>query len=454
MTIGIIELNDAGVRVGKVDQWDGDYSESPGLALIGKKDLLLGDAAMRQSRLHPVETNSLFWQRLSEEPLQLSNSQYRHHADLAYSHLLSLHQTIPDCDEIIFALPGSFTRQQMSLLLGIVSQCPFDAVGLVDSAVAASANHIRASSAIHLDLQLHQCIFTRMQADEQLKRTAVDVLGHCGLLGLRDRWAKAIADQFIDQARFDPLHSASSEQSLHDQLPDWLQQCVRNGEVFLEINGKHIKLTREQFVAAVRPVYRQIVGKATEMAGQQSQLLLSDRLAALPGLLEAFEQSVDALPATAVMEGIHSNIDAVKTGAEQLSFVQALPTATAPAQAVRRGEHPSAATPAQTRSKQPTHLLLGDTAYPLGDTNLYLDLEQQRLARAASAVGAHCSIHKQTDGITLFPLGGATFVINQGGASERRASDNCLLHCGDKVNLEGHGTAPFTLIEVADVNGS
>lgn len=459
MAVGIIELNDAGVRVSNADSRDADYSESPGVAVVARKDLLLGEAAMRQSRLRPVETNTLFWHRLSTDALPQQNNRYRHHADLAYSHLLALHQTIPECNEVVFALPGSFTRQQMSLLLGIVSQCPFEAVGLVDSAVAACAAHVKAATLVHVDLQLHQCVFTQMRADGQLQRTDIDVLRHCGFFALSEQWAKVIADQFIDQARFDPLHSATSEQSLYDQLPEWLQQCRSSGEVILEISGNSIKLTREQLVTAVMPIYRQIIAKAEQLAQPQSQLLIGDRLAALPGLTDAFNeglaQGAESLAASAVMQGIHNHIDVIKTGTEQLSYIQALPIASAPAEQSAGAE---AAIPQPNKEKpqgkRASHLLVGDTAHPLADTSLYVDLQNQRIGSDPGAINAHCSIRKQSDGITLLPHDGAAIKVNHGKANEQLASDNCLLHCGDSVSIAGSNAAPITLIEVLEANGS
>lgn len=463
MALGIIELNDAGIRVGKGEVGEGDYSESPGVALIGKKHLLLGEEAMRQSRLQPVETNSLFWQRLSDEPLPLPNSQFRHHADLAYSHLLHLHQTIPDCDEVIFALPGSFTRAQMSMLLGIVGQCPFDAVGLVDSAVAAGVSQARAGTSIHVDLQLHQCVFTQMRADGELSRSRVEILRNCGLFSLQDRWAKIIADEFIDQARFDPLHSATSEQSLYDQLPECLRQCEAKGEFFLEIAGKGIKLTRQQLVLAVEPIYQQMIDKAAlliDESGQaQGQVLVSDRLAALPGLLSAFSgkfgEAAESLPPDAVLRGIQNNIPAVKTGTEQLKFIQALPSRVPPASRTTETLPPEPpARESAALKKRATHLLIDDTAHALGDANLYVDLKTARVAREADGLKAQCWIRQQGKGVSLVPINGAAIKVNPGTESERLVSDNCLLHCGDSLSIDENNSRPITLIEVLDVNGS
>ncbi|MEX1032001.1 MAG: hypothetical protein WDZ30_01445 [Cellvibrionaceae bacterium] len=448
MTTGIIELNDAGIRVNAGGDWQ-LCAESPGVAVVNKQELLLGEDALRQSRLQPVHTNSLFWHRLSTEPLSLPNSRYRHHADLAYSHLLSLHQQIANCTEIIFALPGSFTRQQMSLLLGIVSQCPFDAVGLVDSAVAACAPHARGPSLIHVDLQLHQCVFTSIQADSQVQRTQVDVLPYCGLLALREQWAKVIADQFIDQCRFDPLHSAVAEQSLYDQLPEWLRQYHDNAELFLEIGGKSIKLPRELMASAVQPVYQRIVEKLTQFTAVPDQILLGDRLAAQPGLVDLFtaslDQKVQPLPASAVVKGVQANIEMIRTDADQLGFVQTLPKV---GSEMSVPETTSGSQAKKDISTAATHLLVGDKAYPFGATTLYVNLDTQHVTTDPTADNIHCGIRKQGDGIALLPHNGAKLRMN-----EQPVNDNCLLSRGDRVGLDSTPQV-LTLIKVIEGNGS
>lgn len=451
MTTGIIELNDAGVRVSSSEQPGRDFVESPGVAVLNRKDLLLGEAALKQSRLQPIETNTLFWHRLSAEPLALQNRQYRHHADLAYSHLLSLHEQIADCEEIIFALPGSFTRQQMSLLLGIVGQCPFDAVGLVDSAVAASAGYARTANLLHLDLQLHQCIFTRLQANGELRRQQVEVMPHAGLLTLRDRWAKAVADQFIDQSRFDPLHSAATEQSLYDQLPHWLEEFRKHGEVFIEVGSKTIKMVRQQLVDAVEPIYRQLITKAEQLAGPDTQILIGDRLATLPGLMESLTrnapQSAQALPATAVMEGIHEHLDVIRRPSSQISFIQALPL-----RADIQPPHEEAPAETSSATGEATHVLVGHRAWPLGEQTLHVDLRSGRVD-SKPGVNAHCSLHRQGAGIILVPHSSGLVRIRESEGKERVISDNSPLEVGDALTLPGAAHC-MRLIEVVGGNGS
>src|SRR5690606_3938723 len=199
---------------------------------------------------------------------------------------------------------------------------------------------------LHVDLQLHQCIFTRLRRDGgQIQREAVDVLPGGGLLQLRDQLAKAIADHFIDQSRFDPLHSAGTEQSLYDHLPGWIEQFRRESELFLEVADRHIKVQRRQLAAAVENIFRDMVAKAEQLSPTGSQILLGDRLAALPGLEQFFshhlpQRTITALGPEALQAGIRNNLDSIRKPSDQLTFVQSLPSAAPAATTPREQSEP------------------------------------------------------------------------------------------------------------------
>lgn len=433
MSIGIIELNDAGLRVSNMEHPEEVLHESPGLALLESDgNLLLGDAALAQTRLHPLHSNSFFWHRLSTEPLPFQNASYRHHADLAYSQLLTLHQFIPQCDRIVFALPPTYTREQMALLLGIVDQCPFKAAGLIDSTVAASSALVERHKSFHLDIQLHQCVITEMElANQQLTSTRVEILSGLGLLALWDRWAKAIADQFIDQCRFDPLHNARGEQSLYDQLPYWMAAYSDNDEQVMEVSGKSIRLSRAAFIQAVKPLYEQISKRVQQLADTDSQILIGDRLAKLPAFNEMFRQFglMSRLPANAIFRNIHQHQNHIIQHDGALRFIRAVPAEAASSVDPQQ----SAAAEAEPASV-PTalHLLVGHRAYPVDGATLYLNQEHERLVPDPRE--ADCSLQRHGEGVLFTPLG------------SRPATDKKLLYPGDSVGsvrvievLQGHG---------------
>ena len=67
-----------------------------------------------------------------------------------------------DTNEVLLAVPGSFSADQLSLILGIAKACKMPVVGMVDAAVAASAHGFPGARLLHLDLLLHRVVLTEM----------------------------------------------------------------------------------------------------------------------------------------------------------------------------------------------------------------------------------------------------------------------------------------------------
>jgi hypothetical protein len=125
-------------------------------------------------------------------------------------------------------------RDQLALLLGIVQQCPFDAVGLVHRSVALGSLYGGAGRLFHLEVQLHQALLTELaeSAGQVELRRSLPLPG-CGLLQLQERLVEVIASGFIRQTRFDPRRKAATEQQLYDALPDTLRTLRQEGEINL-----------------------------------------------------------------------------------------------------------------------------------------------------------------------------------------------------------------------------
>ena len=83
----------------------------------------------------------------------------------AYAHLLHLAEVCAIQGEVIFAVPGSFTHQQLAILLGLAKQTPFTVIGVVDSSAAAAATQAKSAQVIYLDLQLHQALVSSLELE-------------------------------------------------------------------------------------------------------------------------------------------------------------------------------------------------------------------------------------------------------------------------------------------------
>ena len=438
--IGVLELNDAGLRL-FVGGRQG--KPSPGYATISGDTLLLGNEALHQAHLHPLQTNNQFWHRLSAEPLPMHNTRYRHHADLAYSHLIALYNEFAaeleqPCDRFVVALPGNFTREQIALLLGIVDQCPFNIVGLIDGAVAGSASIANVGSCLHVDAQLHQCVFTTLSVSDSVKREQIEVLPNLGLLSLRGKFAKSIADQFVDQSRFDPLHSAESEQSIYDQLPTWMAQSITQTDLILEVSGKTAKVSRSQLIAPMRGYYQQIAQQAVKLLNKQGQLLIGYQLASLPGLLDEINRvcneslgiQATALSDATLVNGIQQHLDIIVKDNGELAFVQSLPVSADVASADTA--HGAGANPAATC--KPTHVLVENMAYKIGQAPIFINKNNtsQLVISNQASKDTIAILQAQGDEVALLPQGKLTLLCNG-----RTINDNHAINGGDKISATG-----------------
>ncbi|MDG2325106.1 MAG: hypothetical protein P8L70_00100, partial [Halioglobus sp.] len=146
MTVALLDTNDCVLQL-----WGaGPVQQSPGYALLEGKDYQFGNDARGSARLRPRDINSRYWWQLSVEPLQPALGPARHTADLVHAHLLQLHREAGQPKELLLACSGSMQREQLSLLLGIVQQCPFEVVGLVNRSALLGSLHGGPGRLFHL----------------------------------------------------------------------------------------------------------------------------------------------------------------------------------------------------------------------------------------------------------------------------------------------------------------
>lgn len=445
MSLCVVELNDIDVCVS-----DGVALrlQSPGYALLGPDSLEVGAAARAKARLNPRQTNSHFWTRLGTDPLPNPAGHARHYADLAFAHLNHLHESANRPEEVLFAVPGSFSREQLSILLGVAQRCPFQAVGLVDSAVAAAADAAFSSRAIHVDLQLHQSVLTRLDRTAgNVAREAVEVLPGTGWVQLLERWARMITDCFIRQSRFDPLHTAQSEQQLYDRMPGWLLALQQQTDVQAELVNAgvshHAKLRKNDFIHAAQPLYAQIADAARRF-GEGAPLLLSHRLAALP---RAGDLLADCIPLRdgAVASACLQHIDLIRSAEGALRFVTRLPAGAA----ITTDERPVEAE-LRPAAAPPTHVLAEARALRLHATRLYLRRSNNGNWRLAteSALPYSCSIFHEGGQWWLAPAGDIRIELNG-----KDVGTSAPLCTGDRFSIGSAGEVEFRLIAEVDDNG-
>lgn len=338
-----IEITAAGILA--TDDRGRDVA-SPACAVVsmdGKREtLLLGYEALAQSRLNPRQTYTRFWDKLDQQKLARPAASATTQAEIAWFHLQSVWQTLltqagKSPDEVILAIPEGFGHARIALLLGIAQSCDIPVVGLAELAVAATSivQGLEPDSAVYLDAAPHHLSATSLSTGEALLFDNSRVLLKQGLADIYDQWADQISKQFLKESRFDPMHRASSEQALYQQLPKWLDALQTQPVVSAELQAgsrvHHIELSRDDFLDTARPLYRAILDAVAEHAS--ASLLLSHRLSVLPELPDLLARSLDdinliQLPANAAGQAVIRHFETIRSDAQAPAFVTRLPLST------------------------------------------------------------------------------------------------------------------------------
>ena len=410
-----VELNDTGIIVLDESQASSrTVDPSPGFALLEGNQIVTGVAAWRGSRLKPRFIHSRFWEGMDTSPLTRPFPRKLTRADLIHAHLKEIWSSVKaNVDDVIFVVPGFHTEEQLGLLLGIGQSCGIPVSGMVDAAVAAAGLGFPGKTLVHLDLHLHRVVATKLRQSDELQRGRVEWNGKMGLLDLYDTWVKFIAQTFVHETRFDPLHLAETEQVLYQRLPQWLHGlCHQESAVLaIESGGKthSIELTRQQVVRCVIPLYERIgqLSNSVKAAGEPTTLLLSHRLAELPGLEQHLsvepDTSMTPLSSVAAAAGALARKDQIRTskGSGELTFVIRLPL-----EDERRKTKPPTVPGAASLSEDdciPTHVLHEGVAYPITEEPFLLGVALPEDGRGLNLAGmtgvsrTHCRIYRLDD---------------------------------------------------------
>ena len=371
MSLKVIELND---NILRVSDKSGVLVESPGFALALDKQIQLGDVARQQSRIYPGSSYNKYFHELSLDPISHAIG-IRHFADIAYAHLLHLAEEGGIDADVIFAVPGNFTRQQLSILLGLAKQSPFQVVGMVDSALAAAHAANYNSSVIYAEMQLHQVVLTKIVVEgNDLQRESVIQIPGVGSQSFMDLMMQLATGLFIKQCRFNPQHDAESEQQLYNALQFWLKQDGKGQDsLLLELKVNTavytIKMPRESLIKNFSGHYKSICQQVAELAvGGDSKILLSRDFAELPGFRSFMGESIEleVLPLDAISRATILNRDTIVGRDDQVQLTTSVPKVTS----LAKTNGQSVPNAEELERGRPTHVLVGSTAIPLGSANL------------------------------------------------------------------------------------
>jgi hypothetical protein len=363
--------------------------QSPGYALLEGERYSFGNTARAAARLHPRQINTRFWWQLNTQALQPALGPARHTGDLVHAHLLDIHQQGGKPEEILLSVSSSLHRDQLALVLGIIQQCPFNAVGLVNRSVALASLYGGPGKLFHLEIQLHQALISELgECDGKVELQRSIPLPGCGLLQLQERLVEIIAASFIRQTRFDPRRKAETEQLLYDALPGALRELQSASETNLEVSGYRARIVRSELETAGKRLFNS-ASEAMGVLAPADRVIVDPLADLLPGLHRNISQ-MEILASDALPQALNRHIDTLVQRNETLDFITALPCLAEEITALRhrsgnsdlpertaRNESPPVAAAGEPPQPAPTHLLQGAVAQALraGGTELEAGLE-------------------------------------------------------------------------------
>lgn len=455
MSILAAHLNDAAISV--VGSKKVLYRQ-PGFALLDDDELTTGDAAFSQARVKPRRIQNEYWSNLRTDSLADRRFHHLSAADLVSRQLEQIWQTVAGSgDSLVVAVPAYMSKDNLGLFLGIAAELKIPVVAMIDAAIAATRREYKGAVPVHIDLSLHSTVLTRIAQSGQAQVDRSVVIAESGVLALNDLWIHLIAEAFVQQSRFDPLHTAETEQVLQDSLDVWIAAAGAGDKVAVKIDYQGVtheaELESLEFVAAAAPIYHRIVSnlRALYRADEVPALQLSDRATRMPGLADMLSARVGGelffQEPGATGRGLLARCHDMQPGDASVSLIRQLPWD----QAAMKID----VVDAKGNDGQPTHVLFDNTAYPINERQLVLgsqpadDKRHIELGQDMPGVSRrHCSLQHENGQCTVRDYSRYGTFLNG-----HRIDGSASLQAGDLVRLGTPGYE-FRLITAETDDGS
>ena len=378
-----------------------------------------------------------YWTCLNEDTLSYVVSGIRHKADMVYIHLKNISERIGDLVDVVYTVPSHLTSDQLSLLLGISNALNLSVRGFIDANVAALSNAAAPGSYTVLDIQPNQTVITDLDVADQVTRRHSELVPNIGSNNIYHACARHIANSFVRQTRFDPLHDSLCEQHMMDALPRWIDESAFNKDLYcsLEYNDEVIRAVvasshiKKIIVQNLSPLESRLKVGRTVAFMRDSKIFINSS-----GLFSEHQN----IPVNAVLDGVCDNIDSIIEG-ENAEFISELKSSSKPS--MQLTINPVAF---EIDPESATHITDGKQAIALSQTPIGLD----------------------TNGFVLRPNqvpnvdvrlenGYATIYSNKVKISVNGMTvvDNCNLKGGDQIHIDNK-VEPFTAITVISSDAS
>ena len=437
MSLLAAHINDAGISVLSAERL---LYREPGFALLDDDELTTGSRAFENARIKPRRIHNRVWSELTTDALPDRRFQHLSAADLVSRQLEQIWNAVAASgDRLVVAVPAYMTGDNLGLFLGIANELDVPVVGLVDAAVAATRREYQGAVPVHVDLSLHVATLSRLRQNAQVQLDRSVVIESSGVLSLYDAWIRVISDAFVKQSRFDPLHTAETEQLLLDRLGEWLAVASANDSLALEIEFRGIAHSAEleslDLISAAAPVYQRIASqlRAIYRAEETPAIQLSDRAARMPGLADMLAARVGGeiflLESGATARGLLARCRDMQRGDGGVTLIRQLPWDQS-SLSIDKDEAPVTA-------GQPTHLLFENTAYPIDGRTLVMGSQPVPGERWIDLQGEmpgvsrrHCAIERSNGQCVLQDFSRYGTFLNG-----HKIDGSAVLQVGDVVRL-------------------
>jgi hypothetical protein len=364
-----------------------------------------------------------------------------------------------DDERVWIAAPAHADAAGLGTFLGISRQLSMPVDGFIDAAVVSVAALGLQQDTIVLEVGLHHVAATAVAVNGGQARRRRAVASHKGgVLELYESWLELVATAMVKRTRFDPLHDATIEQKLFDDLPLLAREADVKGSVTAAVSKRNerfeVELTRDQFARAGATLYREAIGLLHQLrpAGAPVAIVMPREAVEFPGMRAELEKFVGcdliAIPNGFAAVAL-SLLEVPDRGTSDPRYlIRRLPLCSedflSTASRERLGEQ-------RLTGPSPSHILLNGRAYslngpavvvgrgPMPDTGIILPDGLAGVSRR------HCTfVREQSDLVLLDHSTFGTFV------NAERVAERVRVYSGDRVRL-GEPGIELALIAVGDV---
>jgi hypothetical protein len=378
-----------------------------------------------------------YWTCINEDPLSYLISGFRHKADMVYKHLKDISERIGDLVDVIYAVPSHMTSYQLSLLLGINNALNISVQGFIDSNVAALANAAAPGAYTILDIQPNRTVMSDLDVADKVTCRGSELVPNIGSNNIYHACARLIANSFVRQTRFDPLHDALCEQYLMDAVPRWIDESAFNKHLYCSLEYRDEVMRAVVPSSAIKKIIRQNLNPLEDrlQVGRTIAFSRDSKIFINSSGLFTEHQNI---PDTAVLKGVCDNINSIIEG-ENSEFITELKSSSKPS--MQLTINPVAL---EIDPESATHITDGKRAVSLSQSPIYIDAtgfvlhQQQSRNVTASVENGYATIYSNKIKISV---NGMTVV------------DSCTLKGGDQIHIENRAE-PFTAITVINRDAS